>query len=168
MSENDSFQQIQKLSQEQIQTQRATLNQMLLGELMAMNDDGIRERIEAELVDNPALEEASDSQDDYSDNVDDGDDSSSDTTPEVGEGNDDPFDSPYTQNDDDTGNDGCDDGYALIAPSRKKRAETDAYRPPVVNEASMYEVLMNQVRERANRGHERCEHRGCATCPHYR
>ena len=105
MSENDSFQQIQKLSQEQIQTQRATLNQMLLGELMAMNDDGIRERIEAELVDNPALEEASDSQDDYGDNVDDGDDSSSDTTTEVGTGNDDPFDSPYTQNDDDNTDD---------------------------------------------------------------
>ena len=148
MSENDSFQQIQKLSQEQIQTQRATLNQMLLGELISMNDDGIRERIEAELVDNPALEEASDSQDDYGDNVDDGDDSSSDTTAEVGTGNDDPFDSPYTQNDDDTGNDSCDDGFALIAPSRRKRAETDAYRPPVVNEASMYEILMNQVRER--------------------
>ncbi|MBQ6279445.1 MAG: RNA polymerase factor sigma-54 [Muribaculaceae bacterium] len=147
MSEKDSFQQIQKLSQEQIQTQRATLNQMLLGELIEMNDEGIKERIDAELNDNPALEEASeasDNIDDFGDNNDEGDD---DTTAEVGQGNDDPFESPYTQNDDDNTADTFDDGFALIA-SRKKRASDDVYRPPVVNEASMYEVLMNQVHER--------------------
>lgn len=149
MSEKDNFQQIQKLSQEQIQSQRATLNQMLLGELIEMNDEGIKERIEAELNDNPALEEASDTSDDqdnYSDISDDGND---DTTAEVGQGNDDPFDSPYTQNDDDDNNsDAIDDGLAMIASSRKKRVADDVYRPPVVNEASMMEVLMNQVRER--------------------
>ena len=115
MSEKDSFQQIQKLSQEQIQTQRATLNQMLLGELIEMNDEGIKERIDAELNDNPALEEASeasDNIDDFGDNNDEGDD---DTTAEVGQGNDDPFESPYTQNDDDNTADTFDDGFALIA-----------------------------------------------------
>jgi RNA polymerase sigma-54 factor len=149
MSESNDFKQIQKQSLEQIQTQRATLNQMLLGELIEMNDEGIKERIEAELIDNPALEEVADSQeDDYSNSLDEGDDSTNETTPEVGQGNDDPFDSPYTQNDDDNSGDSYDDGFALISSSRKKRGTADVYRPPVVNEASMYEVLMNQVRER--------------------
>ena len=149
MSENNEFKQIQKQSQEQIQTQRATMNQMLLGELIEMNDEGIKERIEAELIDNPALEEAGDSQDDNYEDINDTDtDNDNDTTPEVGQGQDDPFDSPYTQNDDDSSGDGYDDGFALIASSRKRRNNADVYRPPVVNEASMYEVLMNQVRER--------------------
>ena len=66
MSERDDFQQIQKLSLEQIQTQRASQNQVLLGQLIEMNDEEIKDRIEVELNDNPALEEASDShQDDY-------------------------------------------------------------------------------------------------------
>ena len=152
MSESNDFQQIQKLSLEQIQTQRATQNQILLGELIAMNDEGIKERIEAELYDNPALEEVNDEQEEsYTDSVEDGDgdDNDRETTQEVGQGNEDPFESPYAQSDDDSDSSGdsYDDGFALIASSRRKRAD-DVYRPPVVNEASMYEVLMNQVRER--------------------
>ncbi len=150
MSENNDFKQIQKQTQEQIQTQRATLNQMLLGELIGMNDEGIKDRIEAELIDNPALEEVTDNQEDsYTEPNDDGDEESVDTTPEVDRQKDDPFESPYTQNDDDSsGDDGYDDGFALIASSRRRRSDADVYHPPVVNEASMYEVLMNQVRER--------------------
>ena len=152
MSESNDFQQIQKLSLEQIQTQRATQNQILLGELIAMNDEGIKERIEAELYDNPALEEVNDEQEEsYTDSVEDGDgdDNDRETTQEVGQGDEDPFESPYAQSDDDSDSSGdsYDDGFALIASSRRKRAD-DVYRPPVVNEASMYEVLMNQVRER--------------------
>ena len=64
MSERDDFQQIQKLSLEQIQTQRASQNQVLLGQLIEMNDEEIKDRIEVELNDNPALEEASDSHQD--------------------------------------------------------------------------------------------------------
>lgn len=155
MSEKDNFQQVQKLSQEQIQTQRATLNQMLLGELIEMNDEGIKERIEAELIDNPALEEASDNRDeDYAENTGD-DDNDNDTAAAVDQNKEDPFDSPYTQNDDESSNDdGYDDGFALIASSRKRRTSEEVYRPPVVNEASMMEVLMNQVRERNLNEHQ--------------
>ncbi len=144
MSEKETFQLIQKLSQEQIQTQRATLNQMLLGELIEMDDESIKDRIDTEMFDNPALEEANDNQDEnYDDNN--TNDENSDVTPDVDQQNEDPFESPYTQNDDDSTDDGYDDGFALI--TRRKRSD-DVYRPPVVNEASMNEVLMNQVRER--------------------
>lgn len=152
MSEKDSFKQIQKLSQEQIQTQRAYLNQVLLGELIEMNDEAIKERIEAELIDNPALEEASDSHNDIGDDTLSDIDKDNDTTPDVDKSGDDPFDSPYTQTDDDSldnsRGDDYDDGLAMIASSRKRRDSADIYRPPVVNEASMYEMLISQVRER--------------------
>ena len=144
MSEKNSFQQIQKQIQEQIQTQRATQNQVMLGRLIEMNEDELKDRIEMELDDNPALEE-SDSQDN-ADQFEDNDQANDND--ETGEDNkEDPFDSPYTQTDDDYDDRG-DDGLAYIMTSRRRRSDNDAYRPPVVNEASMFEVLMNQVRER--------------------
>jgi RNA polymerase sigma-54 factor len=144
MSEYNDFQQIQKLSQEQVQIQKATQNQVLLGDMLKMNDDELKDRIDAELTDNPALEErdSQDTQDDYGDGSD-----NDDQEQEVGQSNEDPFESPYTQTDDDYV-DRNDDGLGYIQTRRRRTADDDVYRPPVVNEASMYEVLMNQVRER--------------------
>ena len=90
MSENNNFQQIQKLSQEQIQIQRANQNQVILGQLIEMNDEEIKDRIEMELDDNPALELADAAeQDDFdSDNV---NDNGNEVTAEVGKDNEDPF-----------------------------------------------------------------------------
>jgi len=143
MSEKSDFQQIQKLSQEQIQIQKATQNQVMLGQLIEMNDEEIKDRIELELDDNIALEQADqsddyDKQDDYNDG---------DETQDIDNSNEDPFESPYAQNDDDYV-DRNDDGLGYIQTRRKQPVDTDVYRPPVVNEASMLEVLMNQVRER--------------------
>ena len=145
MSEKNSFQQIQKQLQEQIQTQRATQNQVMLGRLIEMNEDELKDRIEMELDDNPALEE-SDSQE-TADQFEETNDQSEDNN-ETGEDNkEDPFESPYTQTDDDY-DDREDDGLAYIMTSRRRRSDNEVYRPPVVNEASMFEVLMSQVRER--------------------
>lgn len=145
MSERNDFQQIQKQTQEQIQIQKATQSQVILGELITMNDDEVIDRIDAELNDNPALEErdAQDRDEDYGES---GNDDDQET--EVGQSNEDPFESPYTQSDDDYV-DRNDDGLGYIQTRRRQStADNDVYRPPVVNEASMYEVLMNQVRER--------------------
>ena len=145
MSERNDFQQIQKQTQEQIQIQKATQSQVILGELITMNDDEVIDRIDAELNDNPALEErdAQDRDDDYGESSNDDDQET-----EVGQSNEDPFESPYTQSDDDYV-DRDDDGLGYIQTRRRQStADNDVYRPPVVNEASMYEVLMNQVRER--------------------
>lgn len=137
------FQQIQKQTQEQIQIQKATQNQVILGELISMNDEEIVDRIEAELNDNPALEErdAQERDDEYGESDD-------DLEAEVGQSSEDPFESPYTQTDEDYV-DRNDDGLGYIQTRRRKTTtDNDVYRPPVVNEDSMYEVLMNQVRER--------------------
>lgn len=145
MSERNDFQQIQKQTQEQIQIQKATQSQVILGELITMNDDEVIDRIDAELNDNPALEErdAQDRDEDYGESSNDDDQET-----EVGQSNEDPFESPYTQSDDDYV-DRDDDGLGYIQTRRRQAtADNDVYRPPVVNEASMYEVLMNQVRER--------------------
>ena len=115
MSERDDFQQIQKLSLEQIQTQRASQNQVLLGQLIEMNDEEIKDRIEVELNDNPALEEASDShQDDYDYGSSDEKDESQDDkdSQELGNSNEDPFESPYTVTDEDY-DDRNDDGLGI-------------------------------------------------------
>ena len=149
MSERDDFQQIQKLSLEQIQTQRASQNQVLLGQLIEMNDEEIKDRIEVELNDNPALEEASDShQDDYDYGSSDEKDESQDDkdSQELGNNNEDPFESPYTVTDEDY-DDRNDDGLGYIQ-TKRRQYNPDVYRPPVVSEASMYETLMTQVRER--------------------
>lgn len=145
MSETNNFQQIQKQTQEQIQIQKATQNQVILGELITMNDDEVADRIEAELNDNPALEERdAQDHDDYGESS----NSDDDQEAEVGQSNEDPFESPYTQTDDDDV-DRNDDGLGFIQTRRRQsNTDGDVYRPPVVNEDSMYEVLMNQVRER--------------------
>lgn len=146
MSDNNDFQQIQKLSQEQVQVQRAHQNQVILGQLIEMNDEEIKDRIEMELDDNPALEQAdsNDLEDDFSK---DDDDDGNDKAAEVDRDNDDPFESPYTQSDDDY-TDRNDDGLSFIQTHRRQKVAAQGYRPPVVNEESMFEVLMNQVRER--------------------
>ncbi|MBR5087374.1 MAG: RNA polymerase factor sigma-54 [Muribaculaceae bacterium] len=144
MSENNDFKQIQKMSQEQVQVQRAHQNQVILGQLIEMNDEEIKDRIELELDDNPALEQANENEnnDNYDKNSDDGSDDN-----DMDSANEDPFESPYAQSDDDY-NDSNDDGLAFIQTRRRNSGTSDGYRPPVVNEESMYEVLMNQVRER--------------------
>ena len=135
MSETNDFQQIQKLSQEMALKQKASQMQVMLGQLIEMNDDEIKDRIEMELDDNPAIEEADSSVDDYeSDN-------------DENQNNDDPFDTAFSQADDDD-YDRNDDGLSYIQTKRRQNFDTDIYRPPVINEASMYEVLMNQIRER--------------------
>ncbi|MBO4721699.1 MAG: RNA polymerase factor sigma-54 [Muribaculaceae bacterium] len=135
MNETNDFQQIQKLSQEMALRQKASQMQVMLGQLIEMNDDEIKDRIEMELDDNPALEEAENSSDDYnSDN-------------DENQNEDDPFDTAFSQNDDDD-YDSNDDGLNYIQTKRRQNFDTDVYRPPVVNEASMYEVLMSQIRER--------------------
>ncbi len=138
MSETNDFQQIQKLSQEMELKQKASQLQVMLGQLIEMDDDEIKDRIEMELDDNPALEEADTNDNDYSDNDDGGDDDAND---------DDPFDTAFTQTDDDD-YDRNDDGLSYIQTKRRQNFDDDVYRPPVVNEVSMYEVLMNQIRER--------------------
>lgn len=147
MSDNNDFKQIQKLSQEQVQVQRAHQNQVILGQLIEMNDEEIKDRIELELDDNPALEQADEHE--QADNYSKADDESNDdeNTSEVDKGDEDPFESPYTQNDDDDTDTG-DDGLAFIQTRRRSGTEGESYRPPVVNEESMYEMLMAQVRER--------------------
>ena len=146
MSENNNFQQIQKLSQEQIQIQRANQNQVILGQLIEMNDEEIKDRIEMELDDNPALElaDSAELEDFANDSV---NDNGNEETAEVGKDNEDPFESPYTQGDEDYV-DRNDDGLGFIQTRRRHNSDADYYRPPVVNEESMYEVLMNQMRER--------------------
>ena len=69
MSETNDFQQIQKLSQEMELKQKASQLQVMLGQLIEMDDDEIKDRIEMELDDNPALEEAdtTDNDNDYAD-----------------------------------------------------------------------------------------------------
>ncbi|MBP5688415.1 MAG: RNA polymerase factor sigma-54 [Muribaculaceae bacterium] len=135
MNETNDFQQIQKLSQEMVLKQKASQMQVMLGQLIEMNDDEIKDRIEMELDDNPALEEADSNVNDYEN---DGEDN---------QNNDDPFDTAFTQADDDD-YDRNDDGLSYIQTKRRQNFDTDIYRPPVINEASMYEVLMNQIRER--------------------
>ncbi|MBR5118606.1 MAG: RNA polymerase factor sigma-54 [Muribaculaceae bacterium] len=135
MSETNDFQQIQKLSQEMALKQKASQMQVMLGQLIEMNDDEIKDRIEMELDDNPALEEADSNVNDYEN---DGEDN---------QNNDDPFDTAFSQADDDD-YDRNDDGLSYIQTKRRQNFDTDIYRPPVINEASMYEVLMNQIRER--------------------
>lgn len=135
MNETNDFQQIQKLSQEMVLKQKASQMQVMLGQLIEMNDDEIKDRIEMELDDNPALEEADSTSDDYGiDN-------------EENKSGDDPFDTAFSQTDDDD-YDRNDDGLSYIQTKRRQNIDTDIYRPPVVNEASMYEVLMSQIRER--------------------
>lgn len=135
MSETNDFKQIQKLSQELALKQKASQMQVMLGQLIEMNDDEIKDRIEMELDDNPALEETDGSNDDYSTDNDDSQNS------------DDPFDTAFSQTDDDD-YDRNDDGLSYIQTKRRQNFDTDVYRPPVVNEVSMFEVLMNQIRER--------------------
>lgn len=137
MSETSDFQQIQKQSLEMTLKQKASQMQVILGQLIEMNDDEIKDRIEMELDDNPALEEADSSSDDYSNDNDD------DTS-----NSDDPFDTAFSQSDDDNDSDRNDDGLSFIQTKRRQGIDNDVYRPPVVNEASMYEVLMSQIRER--------------------
>ena len=137
MSETSDFQQIQKQSLEMTLKQKASQMQVILGQLIEMNDDEIKDRIEMELDDNPALEEADSSSDDY--NNDNDDDTSN---------SDDPFDTAFSQSDDDNDSDRNDDGLSFIQTKRRQGIDNDVYRPPVVNEASMYEVLMSQIRER--------------------
>ena len=146
MSDNNDFQQIQKLSQEQVQVQRAHQNQVILGQLIEMNDEEIKDRIEMELDDNPALEQADSNELEENFPKDDADEGN-DKAAEVGRDNDDPFESPYTQSDDDY-TDRNDDGLSFIQTHRRQKVGAQGYRPPVVSEESMYEVLMNQVRER--------------------
>lgn len=112
--------------------------QVRLGQLIEMNGDEIKDNIEMELDDNPALEVADVSESDSQNN--DNDDEQNEV--------DDPFDSPYTQSDDDDDNDHYDDGLNYIQTRRRQNFDNEAYRPPVVNEVSMFEMLMNQVRER--------------------
>lgn len=139
MSETNDFQQIQKMSQEMALRQKASQMQVMLGQLIEMNDDEIKDRIDMELDDNPALEEAESNDNDYgNDNDDDQNEDQND---------DDPFDTAFTQNDDDD-YDRDDDGLSYIQTKRRQNIDTDIYRPPVVNEVSMFEVLMNQIRER--------------------
>ena len=138
MSETNDFQQIQKQSQEMALRQKATQMQVRLGQLIEMNGDEIKDNIEMELDDNPALEVADVSENDSQNN--DNDDEQNDVE--------DPFDSPYTQSDDDDDNDRYDDGLNYIQTRRRHNFDNEAYRPPVVNEVSMFEMLMNQVRER--------------------
>lgn len=135
MSDTNDFQQIQKMSQEMALKQKASQIQVILGQLIEMNDDEIKDRIEMELNDNPALEEAENTDDDYnSDN-------------DENQNEDDPFDTAFSQNDDDD-YDRNDDGLRYIQTKRRQNYDNDVYRPPVVNEASMYEMLMSQIRER--------------------
>jgi len=135
MSETNDFKQVQKLSQEMALKQKASQLQVMLGQLIEMNDDEIKDRIDMELDDNPALEEADNTSDNYS-NENDEDNNS-----------DDPYDNAFTQTDDDD-IDRNDDGLSYIQTRRRQNIDTDIYRPPVVNEVSMFEVLMNQIRER--------------------
>lgn len=135
MSETNDFQQIQKLSQEMVLKQKASQMQVMLGQLIEMNDDEIKDRIELELDDNPALEEVDSTSDDFG------------TDNDENQNSDDPFDTAFSQTDDDD-YDRNDDGLSYIQTKRRQNIDTDIYRPPVVNEASMYEVLMNQIRER--------------------
>ncbi|MBR5639267.1 MAG: RNA polymerase factor sigma-54 [Muribaculaceae bacterium] len=135
MSETNDFQQIQKLSQEMALKQKASQMQVMLGQLIEMNDDEIKDRIEMELDDNPALEEAESNDNDY------------DNDNEGSLNDDNPFDSAFSQNDDDE-SDRYDDGLSYIQTKRRQNIDTDVYRPPVVNEVSMFEVLMSQIRER--------------------
>ena len=139
MSETNDFQQIQKLSQEMELKQKASQLQVMLGQLIEMDDDEIKDRIEMELDDNPALEEA--------DTTDNDNDYDNDSDSEEGSNDEDPFDSAFSQTDDDY-YDRNDDGLNYIQTKRKQNFDDDVYRPPVVNEVSMYEVLMNQIRER--------------------
>lgn len=153
MSENNDFQQIQKLSLEQIQIQKASQLQVMLGKLIEMNDEELKDRIEMELNDNPALEERdaqeqTDTYDESDNNFDDDTKDKDDETSEIGLDNDDPFESPYTMDDDGNYEDRNDDGAAYLFTRRRQLSDNDIYRPPVVNEESMYEKLMNQVRER--------------------
>lgn len=134
MSEINDFQQIQKLSQEMVLKQKASQMQVMLGQLIEMDDDEIKDRIEMELDDNPALEEADSN--DYGNEEENQQDSG-----------DNPFDNPFTQTDDDD-NDRNDDGLSYIQTKRRQNIDNDVYRPPVVNEVSMFEVLMSQIRER--------------------
>lgn len=134
MSVNNDFQQIQKLSQEQVLKQKASQLQVQLGKLIEMNGDEIKDHIEMELDDNPALEEANLNENNQHDSNDDQDN------------DDNPFDSPYNQTDDDD-DDRYDDGLNYIQTRRRQNIDNDVYRPPVVNEVSMFEVLMSQVRE---------------------
>lgn len=135
MSETNDFKQIQKLSQEMVLKQKASQMQVMLGQLIEMNDDEIKDRIEMELDDNPALEETDGTNDEFSNDNDDNQNS------------DDPFDTAFSQADDDD-YDRNDDGLSYIQTKRRQNIDNDVYRPPVVNEVSMFEVLMNQIRER--------------------
>lgn len=135
MSDTTDFQQIQKQSQELALKQKASQIQVMLGQLIEMDDDEIKDRIEMELDDNPALEETDKADSDSFDN----DDQNS-------KDEDDPFDTPFTQTDDD--DDRNDDGLSYIQTKRRQNIDSDVYRPPVVDEVSMFEVLMNQIRER--------------------
>ena len=113
--------------------QKATQLQVMLGQLIEMDDDEIKDRIEMELDDNPALEEADSNNDDYGNEED--------------NNGDDPFDTAFSQTDDDD-NDRNDDGLFYIQTRRRQNIDNDIYRPLVVNEVSMFEVLMGQIRER--------------------
>ncbi len=135
MSETTDFQQIQKQSLEMALKQKASQMQVMLGQLIEMNDDEIKDRIEMELDDNPALEEADTGDNDYSSDEDISNDEN-------------PFDEAFSQNDDDDYYDRNDDGLSYIQTKRRQNIDTDVYRPPVVSEASMVEVLMSQIRER--------------------
>ncbi len=135
MSETNDFKQIQKLSQEMVLKQKASQMQVMLGQLIEMNDDEIKDRIEMELDDNPALEEIDGTNDEFSNDNDDN------------QNRDDPFDTAFSQADDDD-YDRNDDGLSYIQTKRRQNIDNDVYRPPVVNEVSMFEVLMNQIRER--------------------
>jgi RNA polymerase sigma-54 factor len=115
--------------------QKASQMQVMLGQLIEMNDDEIKDRIEMELDDNPALEETDGTNDEFSNDNDDNQNS------------DDPFDTAFSQADDDD-YDRNDDGLSYIQTKRRQNIDNDVYRPPVVNEVSMFEVLMNQIRER--------------------
>lgn len=136
MSETNDFQQIQKLSQEMALKQKASQLQVMLGQLIEMNDDEIKDRIEMELDDNPAIEEAATTTSDDYDNDND-----------ANRDGDDPFDTAFSQSDDDD-YDGYDDELRYIQTKRRQNYDTDVYRPPVVNEATMNEMLMSQIRER--------------------
>ena len=138
------LQQTAVLTQEQIQ--RATHNQVVLGQLLEMNDDELNDRIDSELNDNPALEKSDAEQDANALDYNDGDESKSE--------DDDPYDSPFNVSDDDTpdsyeGRDAAtDEGLGQLKISRPSRGDKAGYEAPVVNEDSMIDVLMNQVRER--------------------